>query len=743
MFQKFDEESKKVLLCAKKEMQELKHEYIGTEHVMLAMLKNKKISDLLNISYDRYKNELINVVGIGKNKNDLFIYTPLLKRVLDNTIINAREKGNCIHLTDILYSILDEGEGVAIRVLLSINVDIERVYNDLLKNIPKNVKKKCVLDELGVNLNEKVIKGKLDPIVGRDNEIKRIIEILCRRTKNNPILIGEAGVGKTAIVEGLAEKIVSGNIPDVLKNKKIISLDMASSVAGTKYRGEFEERMKNLLLELEDNEDIILFIDEIHTIMGAGGAEGAIDASNIFKPALARGKMRLIGSTTNDEYKKFIESDSALDRRFQKVFINEPDDYTLKEILLNLKDVYEKHHGVIIEDKIINDIIELSKKYIKNRKEPDKSIDVLDEVCSMVSLKKTNRELELNNLNNDLKKIIKNKNRLIAENNFKKAYYYKKKENNIRSKMNNLEITYNYKKVVTKEDVIDVIKRMIDVPILDISDNYINNIKDELDKCIVGQEKIINESLNIIKKNNLLGNITSILYCGKTGVGKTYFTEKLGNLLIGKNVIKLNMSDYSSIDSTTKIIGVAPGYIGYSNNYSILDKIKDKPNSVLILDEIENCNNEVLNIFIRGINDGYVKNSNNEKIDFSNLYIFMTTNIDLKNNNIGFSNKKVNIETIIKNKFNNLLNNTKVIMFNSLNREDIIKIIDMKLSNLKNKYNVKVEISDKIIKEICNLSLYENYGAKKIDEVINNKFESILLKNILENNKDINNVVNS
>ena len=743
MFQKFDEESKKVLLCAKKEMQELKHEYIGTEHVMLAMLKNKEICNILNVSYDRYKKEVIKMVGVGKNKNDLFIYTPLLKRVLERTIINAREKGICIHLTDILYSILDEGEGVGIRILLSMNVDIERVYNDLLKNIPKNTKKKSVLAELGVNLNEKAINSSLDPIVGRDNEIKRIIEILCRRTKNNPILIGEAGVGKTAIVEGLAEKIVSGNIPDVLKNKKIISLDMASSVAGTKYRGEFEDRMKNLLLELEENEDIILFIDEIHTIMGAGGAEGAIDASNIFKPALARGKMRLIGSTTNTEYKKFIGSDSALDRRFQKVFINEPDDYTLKEILLNLKEIYEKHHGVIIEDKIIRDIIELSKKYIKNRKEPDKSIDVLDEVCSMVSLKKTNKELELNNLNNDLKKIITNKNRLIANNDFKKAYYYKQKENKIKSKINSLEIVCNDKKVVTKEDIIDVIKSMIDVPILNIDDNYINNIKNKLNKCIVGQENVIEESLSIIKKNNLLGNPTSILFCGSTGVGKTYFTEKLGNLLLGKNVIKLNMSDYSSIDSITKIVGVTPGYIGYSNNYSILDKIKDKPNSVLILDEIEKCNNEVLDIFIRGINDGYVKNSSNEKVDFSNLYILMTTNIDIKNNNIGFSNKKMNIETIIKNRFNNLLNNAKVIMFNSLNQEDITKIIGMKLSNLKNKYNVNLEISDKNIKEICNLSLYENYGAKKIDELINNKFESILLENILENKKDINNVVNS
>lgn len=734
MFQKFDEESKKVLLCAKKEMQELKHEYIGTEHVMLAMLKNKKISDLLNISYDKFKTELINVVGIGKNSNDLFLYTPLLKRVLENTIINVREKGNCVHLTDILYSILDEGEGVAIRMLLSMNVDIEKIYNGLLKNMSKNSKKKSVLDELGVNLNNKVKDGALDPIVGRDNEIKRIIEILCRRTKNNPILIGEAGVGKTAIVEGLAEKIVSGNVPDVLKNKRIISLDMASSVAGTKYRGEFEDRMRNLLLELEEDENIILFIDEIHTIMGAGGAEGAIDASNIFKPALARGKMRLIGSTTNTEYKKFIESDSALDRRFQKVLINEPDDNTLKDILMNLKEVYERHHGVIIRDKEINNIIKLSKKYLKNRKEPDKSIDVLDEVCSMVSLKETSLDLELNKLNSDLNEALSNKNRLIMDNNYKKAFYYKKKENSIKTRINKLEINYSNKKIVTKEDIINVIKSMIDVPILEINDKYIYNIKNELNKSIIGQKEVIEESLKILKTNNILNNITSILLCGSKGVGKTYFAEKIGKLLLGKNVIKLNMSDYASIDSITKIVGVTPGYVGYSNNHSVLDRIKDRPNSVLILDEIEKCNDEVLNIFIRGISNGYVKNSDNEKVDFTNLYIFMTTNIDINDKNIGFSNKKVNIENIIKNKFDNLMNICKIITFNSLNKEDIIKIINIKLSDLKNKYDIDIDISDKVIEQIADLSLYKEYGAKRIDELLNNKFESILV-NDLENIK--------
>ena len=366
MFQKFDEEAQKVLKNAKKEMLELKHEYVGTEHLMLGILKsNNSVSKLLNkynVNYDKFKKNIIKLVGMGNNSNDLFLYTPLLKRVIESAIEDTKNN-SYIGVYNLFGAIIQEGDGVAIRVLISMNVDIDKIYNDFSKsNKRKNCEKKKILDEIGINLNKKASDGFIDPVIGRDSEINRMIEILCRRKKNNPILIGNAGVGKTAIVEELASRIISGNVPNILKNKKIISLDMASSVAGTKYRGEFEERMKKVLTELEDNEDIILFIDEIHTIMGAGGAEGAIDASNIFKPALARGKMRCIGATTIDEYKKYIENDGALDRRFQKVEIKEPDRGTVKDILMKLKRIYESHHSVVISEDMIDKIIYYTNK---------------------------------------------------------------------------------------------------------------------------------------------------------------------------------------------------------------------------------------------------------------------------------------------------------------------------------------------------------------------------------------------
>ena len=398
MFGKFSEEAQRVLVDAQKEMSELKHPYIGSEHLLLAILKNNQ--DLVNkfkkykITYKSFKEELINLVGIGDNTPDLLLYSTTLKTILENVIIESRETGDEISVNELLLSLLNEGEGKAIRILLSLGVDINKLYSDISekRKIKQKKSKKLIVEELGVDLTKRAKNNELDPVIGRDIELNRVIEILSRRTKNNPLLIGEAGVGKTAIAEELARKIVSGNVPMPLKNKRIISVDMACTVAGTKYRGEFEERIKKMVKELEDNDDVIIFIDEIHTLVGAGGAEGAIDASNILKPALARGKLKLIGATTISEYKKFIEKDNALDRRFQKVFVEEPDKSNLKNILMNLKSIYEAYHGVKIEEKLIDKIIELSDRYIYDRCEPDKSIDILDEVCTKVSLKEAKEE---------------------------------------------------------------------------------------------------------------------------------------------------------------------------------------------------------------------------------------------------------------------------------------------------------------------------------------------------------------
>ena len=463
MFGKFSEEAQRVLVDAQKEMSELKHPYIGSEHLLLAILKNNQ--DLVNkfkkykITYKSFKEELINLVGIGDNTPDLLLYSTTLKTILENVIIESRETGDEISVNELLLSLLNEGEGKAIRILLSLGVDINKLYSDISekRKIKQKKSKKLIVEELGVDLTKWAKNNELDPVIGRDIELNRVIEILSRRTKNNPLLIGEAGVGKTAIAEELARRIVSGNVPMPLKNKRIISVDMACTVAGTKYRGEFEERIKKMVKELEDNDDVIIFIDEIHTLVGAGGAEGAIDASNILKPALARGKLKLIGATTISEYKKFIEKDNALDRRFQKVFVEEPDKSNLKNILMNLKSIYEAYHGVKIEEKLIDKIIELSDRYIYDRCEPDKSIDILDEVCTKVSLKEAKEEKEIIKLSDCLTKIQKEKNNAIINQNYDKAYSLKEDEEELQSKINKLKLDYMRKEKVKKVKLKDIV----------------------------------------------------------------------------------------------------------------------------------------------------------------------------------------------------------------------------------------------------------------------------------------------
>ena len=730
MFQKFDEEARKVLICAKKEMKELKHDYIGTEHVVLAMLNNSDcILNKYGVNYNNFRNKLIDIVGIGSESNDLYLYTPLLKRIIENVVNESRESGSVIDSSNILSSIIAEGDGVAIRILIELGVDIDKLYNEVVKSTSKKKKKKSILDELGVDLNLKVINGLIDPVIGRDNEINRMIEILCRRTKNNPILIGEAGVGKTAIVEELASRIVNGNVPDCLKNKRIISLDMASSVAGTKYRGEFEERMKRVLDELESDDDIILFIDEIHTIMGAGGAEGAIDASNIFKPSLARGKMRCIGATTINEYNKYIAKDGALDRRFQKLEIKEPGN--IKNILMNLRDIYSKHHNVSISEKMIDKIIMYSKKYIKDRKEPDRSIDILDEVCAKASLKNNRIELKINKLKNKLLNVIKKKENYIAIDNYKDAYILKKEEDSITSMLNKLEIENNNKtKVVYEKDILDVIKSKANIPVLSIDDNYIDSIRKKINNNIIGNNKSIDELLKVAKIFNNYNECISLLLCGNMGVGKYSISKIFGELLVGvDNVIKLDMNEFNDMYSINKIIG-------YSNNKCILDELRNKSSNVLILDGIENCNSNVLNLFVDGMKNGYIKDYNGNVIRLANCIIIMITNID--NNFFGF-NKNNNKYDYLRKVFGNELisNITKIIYFDSLSYDNIKVIFNKNIENVQKKYKVNIFVNEDIKNEIINLSEYEKYGVKKLNELMKDNIEGKVINELSNNSRDI------
>ena len=745
MFANFEEESRVILVAAKKEMQELKHPYIGSEHMLLAILNNdndvsKKLKEY-NIDYKNFKKEVINIVGIGTKENNLFLYTPLLKRVIENAIIDGKEfNSGEVSINNLFASLLEEGEGVALRILLSMNVDLDELYSEFNYNLTtkkKKKNKKLIIEEMGENLVEKA--DSLDPVIGREKEVKRLIEILSRRTKNNPILIGNAGVGKTAVVEELSRMIANNTVPVNLKNKKIISLDMASTVAGTKYRGEFEERLKKIIKEVEDNDDIILFIDEIHTLVGAGGAEGAIDASNIFKPALARNKLRCIGATTIDEYKKYIEEDSALERRFQKIIINEPTTNEVKNILNNIKPIYEKYHNVIISNEIIDMIVALTSKYIFGRFEPDKSIDILDEVCAKVSLKENRNLKKYLNLRKEYEKINNEKNKAIINNEYNKALKIKDYENNVIDKINKMELKLYAKNSnnVEKTDVAEVIAAKSNMPIYEVMKDdkkIIKELEKNLNNGIIGQDNALKEVMKIAKKIKLGytdNKCYSMLFVGPSGVGKTLLANLFGKNM-NMNVIKLDMSEYIEEHSVSKIIGSPPGYVGYKESNTVLEEIRDNPNTLLILDEIEKAHPNVINLFLQVLDDGKLKDSTGKIVRFDNSIIIMTSNVGMYDNNMGFVLNKENM-TKLKDSFSpqfiNRINN--IIYFNKLNEESISKIVDIKLNEIRNKYEIK--LNRNIKNEVIELSDFNEYGARKIEKIIKDRLENQIIDKLIMN----------
>ena len=745
MFTNFTEETRKVLTLAKKECNELKHPYVGTEHLLLGILKtNNDVSEKLKtykIDYNIFKKEIINIIGIGTKTSELFLYTPLLKRIIENAIIDAKEFSNGdVSISGLFASLLEEGEGVALRLLLDLKVDLDALYTEFSYTLitKKKKKKKLMLEELGKNLVDTA--EFLDPVIARDKEIKRVLEILSRRTKNNPVLVGHAGVGKTAIVEGISKLIHDNQVPNSLKKKKIISLDMASIVAGTKYRGEFEEKLKKIISEVEENDDIILFIDEIHTLVGAGGAEGAIDASNIFKPALARNKLRCIGATTYDEYKKYIEPDSALERRFQKVEIKETSLEDTKKILMNLKPIYEKYHNVFLKENIIDYILEMTNKYIYDRYEPDKSIDILDEVCASVSLKENKKIKSYNKLEEDYNNLIKTRNKAIINNNYQDAFLIKDNENNTLNKMNRLKNEINNtNNEVTKKDVAKIISEKSNIPVYEIlkqNKKIVNNIRKNLNNTIIGQDKVIDEITKAATKIKLgfTNKCYALLFAGPSGVGKTLLAETLGKSL-NMNILRLDMSEYSESHSASKIVGSPPGYVGYSDNKHVLDKIRNDPYTVLILDEIEKAHPNVLNLFLQILDNNKIKDSTGKTIKFSNVIIIMTSNIGFANNQVGFNKSKTHIINKLKETFSLPLINRidNICLFEPITEEAITLIIKNKINNLKNKYHIK--ISPKVINEIRDLTDFSIYGARKVDKLILD-LESNIIEKIIRNEKD-------
>lgn len=759
MFGNFKEDTREVLMEAKRQKSLLKHPYVGSEHLLLAILNSENEVSLklkeYGLSYELFKEKIIETIGYGSENNEWFLYTPLLKRVIENAILDSKETNmGVVTINHLFSSLLEEGEGIAVRILVSLAIDLDELYSEFRNRFTEGTrgkkKKKLILEDLGIDLTKKALNGEIDPVIGRDKEMKRVLEILCRRCKNNPLLIGEAGVGKTAIVEELSRLIALGEVPMQLKNKRIISISMSSFVAGTKYRGEFEERMSKVLKEVEENEDIILFIDEIHTLVGAGGAEGAIDASNIFKPALARGKLRCIGATTTDEYKKFIEKDGALERRFQKIMVETPKKEELKNILMRLKPIYEGYHHVILKDEMIDAILDMSEKYIYDRHEPDRSIDVLDEVCSKVHIEDTEEMKKLFAMKKEYSRLQEEKNKYIREGDFEKATKIKDLENKIMNDINVCELTLYDKnrKEVCSSDVAEVIHEKTGIPIYELlkeNKKIVQSFKEEITNEVIGQESAIEELVRLFKKIKLGfsdAKCYSLLLMGPTGVGKTMMSKLFAHHLVMDHVIKLDMSEYADSSSISKIMGANPGYVGYDEHKNILEQIRNHPHSVLILDEVEKAHPRVLNLFYQILEDGKITDSLSNVVRFDQVVILMTSNIGFEETNVGFlETKKEQVVSKLKEYFKDSFINRidSIVVCNALKEEEIYSLVHKKISVLKKKYKNKIDvvISKKIEKEIVELSLFKEYGARKIDKILKDRVEDVIIDAILEEKEKI------
>lgn len=691
MYNNYNLETSRIFKDAEKIMISLNHGYVGTEHLFLSMLKNsEEIRNLLEkyqIEYDDFLEELLLVVNSETCQKVACIYTPLLKKVIKNAEMHA--KNSYITPLMLLESLLEEGEGIAIRILISMGLDIDKLYDEIkLKDKKSNQKLEIY------NIGKEMSKDLSDNfVVGREKEIDLITETLLRKNKNNPLLIGDAGVGKSAIVEELARRIKKGDVPNALKNKKIISIEMSSLVAGTKYRGEFEEKLNKIIKEVENNPEIILFIDEIHTLSNAGGAEGAINASDILKPYLARGKIKVIGATTTNEYNKFIAKDKALSRRFDLIKINEPSIDETINILSKIKPSFEHHYNIKISEENIRQIVDLTNKYILDRFNPDKSIDLLDSVCAMKEVKSP-KEKNIIILKNKLSNIIEAKEKMVKNNNFEEALNYRKQEIELNEK---IEKEKNSSNRITNNDIKEVMLRKSNIP------NMKNNWKDlkaYLNNEIVGQEEAINEIIASLKSKESDLPV-SILLTGSTGVGKTKTVKEIATYL-KMPLVRLDLSEYNEPVSINRLIGSSVGYVGYDDE-NIFDRIRMYPNSIVLLDELEKANSNVINLFLQVLDEGFITNAKGEKIDFKNTYIFMTSNAEI-NNKIGFMKGKSNYQNSFSKEFLGRI--TCIVNYKNVT-EDMVK-----------KYLSKKGIKNSLILKEFD---YENQGFRGLDKYIKKK----------------------
>ena len=776
-----------VFLEAEKESENFKHGYVGTEHVLIGIIKeNGYSSELLKkygIYLDNVKRMIQKYIGFGDIKLEYISRTPRVKRLLEEGVIEAKKLNHkYVSPEHILLAIINQEEGMAYTILKILQLNFVGIRDDLVlflsgkyddKKIDREAErskkeKTPMLDKYGRDLTELAREGMLDPVIGRENENQRLLEILCRRIKNNPCLIGEPGVGKTAVVEGLAQKIVRGDIPEVLREKRVVALDLTSMIAGAKYRGEFEERLKRTMEEIIKNKNIIVFIDEIHTIIGAGGAEGAIDASNILKPSLARGEIQCIGATTIEEYRKYIEKDSALERRFQPVNVKEPSKEETLEILFGLREKYEEHHNVRITDDALEAAVNLADRYINDRFMPDKAIDLIDEGSSKVRIQNLIAPPELKEIEKEIECITKEKEEAVVIQNFEKAADLRDKEKRVIEKLENMKQEWNSKNssqvlVVTPEHIASVVSSWTKIPVEKLSENEserLLKLEEILHKRVIGQDEAVKSIARAVRRarvgikdpNKPIG---SFIFLGPTGVGKTELSKALAEVMFGdeNNIIRIDMSEYMESHAVSRLIGSPPGYVGYEEGGQLTEAVRRNPYSIVLLDEIEKAHSDIFNILLQIMDDGRLTDSKGKVVDFKNTIIIMTSNVGAhsikKQKVIGFNNSisenseyekmKENILEELKQKFKpeflNRIDDT--IVFHKLNDDDLDKIMDLMLASIKNrlgKRNIYLDFEADSKKFLLNKGIDINYGARPLRRLIIKEVEDRLSEEILQGN---------
>ena len=798
MTYKFTNSCNRAIEIASQIAMELGHHYIGTEHILYGLTKEEngvasKVLQNQEVTPESVIDKIDELVGKEDPIDDIIDFTPRTKRVIEVAFIEARKLGyNYIGTEHLLIGILREGDSIAARILLNLNVNIPRLYNEIIKvinegedyvqgdNSEQNNKKSSqgkrgsynqtpTLNQFGEDLTRKAEEGKLDPIIGRQKEIERVLQILSRRTKNNPCLIGEPGVGKTAVVEGLAQKIVSGDVPELLKDKRVVTLDISGMVAGAKYRGDFEERIKKALNEVKKAGDVILFIDEIHTIVGAGAAEGAIDAANILKPLLARGEIQLVGATTLNEYRKYIEKDSALERRFSPVNVSEPSEKDTIQILQGIRDKYEAHHNVKITDEAIESAVKLSVRYINDRFLPDKAIDLVDEAASRARLKTYMEPENLKELQDKIEEKQKDKEEAVRNQKFERAAKLRDEERALKEKFEKEENKWKNKKTksltnITEENIAEVISTWTGIPVKKITEDEnkkLRNLEESLHKRVVGQNEAVEAVAKAIRRGRVglkdpNRPIGSFLFLGPTGVGKTELSKALAESLFGDEnaMIRIDMSEYMESHSVSKLIGSPPGYVGFDEGGQLTEKIRRKPYAVILFDEIEKAHPDVMNMLLQILEDGRLTDSQGRTVSFKNTVIIMTSNLGARiitdKKALGFTNKeketdvekqyeetkKEVLEVVKKELRPEFINRIdEIIVFHKLNDEEISKIIDILLSEVVKRLKeqkINIKFDEDVKKLIEEKGIDKNFGARPLRRTIQNLVEDTLAEDILD-----------